>query len=160
MQMRHQQGIPVITILNLSTGRAERRRIALPTHALHDRITAILRRGVGEVPCSKGIIVSVSFGTSSAQVLFGRGAEQLLLMGIAWGFTDSEALWQWLLTYREIMSQPIRTNRAVAPCQKLQPLPWRASVGLPIITPAESARLERFAPTLAVTLIDWVITQN
>ena len=158
--MRHKQGIPVITILNLNTGRAELRRLASPTHALHDRITAILRRGVGEVPGSKGIIVSVSFGTSSAQALFGRGAEQLLLTGIAWGFTDSEALWQWLLTYREIMSEPMRITRAVAPCQKPPPLPWCASVCLPIITPAELARLERFGPTLAVTLIDWVITQN
>ena len=160
MQMRHKQGIPVITILNLNTGRAERRRIEPPTHALLDRITAILRRGVGEVPGSKGIIVSVSFGTSTAQVLYGRGMEQLLLVGIAWGFTDSHALWQWLLTYQQIMSEATRTTRSVAPFQEPSTLPWCASVCLPIISPAESARLARFAPTLAVTLIDWVIAQN
>jgi hypothetical protein len=95
-------------------------------------------------------------------MLFMRRYEELLLAGVAWAPGSSGSLWELLVWFREA-KEAVPVYASLDSCPEPTPLPWLARCycpGMSSLTLREAAALATFQHDLAVTLIDWVATQN
>ena len=157
-----QIGSRLTTVVTVNTGQTTRRSFARPHWAVREQIQSILVRGFGHLPGVTRGYVSVSIDAGCAQMLFMRRYEVLLLAGVAWAPGSSGSLWELLLCFREAKAA-VPVSAGVDSCPEPSPLPWLARCycpGMSSLTLREAVALATFQHDLAVTLIDWVATQN
>jgi hypothetical protein len=133
-----QIGCRLITVVTVNTGQTSRRSFARPHWAVRERIQRIIVRGFGHLPGVMRDYVSVSIDTGSAQMLFMRRYEELLLAGVAWAPGSSGSLWELLLWFREA-KEAVPVSAAIDSCPEPTPLPWLARVTV------QACRRSRFA---------------